>query len=84
LTIEDHSIVGGFGSAVLEMFQEASFFPADILRLGIPDIFAPHGSQSILRNLFGIDAEGIESAAYNLVKSRNGKIVHAFGHAARR
>lgn len=84
ITIEENVLQGGFGSAVLEMFQEASFFPADFLRLGFPDAFVPHGSQSILRNLYGIDAEGIEAAALGLVKSRHGKILHAFGHLARR
>lgn len=84
ITIEENALQGGFGSAVLEMFQESSFFPTDFLRLGFPDAFVPHGSQSILRNLYGIDAEGIEAAAYGLVKSRHGKILHAFGHIARR
>lgn len=84
ITIEENILQGGFGSAVLEMFQEASFFPSEFIRLGLPDAFIPHGSQNILRNLYGIDAEGIESAAYSLVKSRHGKILHAFGHTARR
>ena len=39
ITIEENVLQGGFGSAVLEMFQEASFFPAFFVRLGLPDAF---------------------------------------------
>ncbi|NSW84926.1 MAG: 1-deoxy-D-xylulose-5-phosphate synthase [Syntrophobacteraceae bacterium] len=82
ITIEENVLQGGFGSAVLEMFQEASFFPRSFVRLGLPDEFVPHGSQSILRNLCGIDAEGIEKAALDLLSMRHAKILHAIGQAA--
>lgn len=84
ITVEENVLQGGFGSAVLEMFQEAACIPPDFMRLGLPDAFIPHGSQGILRNLYGIDAAGIEGAALSLVKSHHGKILHAFGHLARR
>jgi 1-deoxy-D-xylulose-5-phosphate synthase len=82
ITVEENVLQGGFGSAVLEMFQEASFYPKAFLRLGLPDAFVPHGSQSILRNLYGIDAEGIERAVLSLVKTRHGKLLRAIGQAA--
>jgi 1-deoxy-D-xylulose-5-phosphate synthase len=82
ITIEENVLQGGFGSAVLEMFQEASYFPKSFLRLGLPDAFIPHGTQSVLRNLYGIDAEGVVRAALSLVKTRHGKLLRAIGQAA--
>jgi 1-deoxy-D-xylulose-5-phosphate synthase len=84
ITIEENVLQGGFGSAVMEMFQEISFFPRSFLRLGLPDLFVTHGAQSTLRNLYGIDADGIESAALSLLSTRDGQILHAIGQAARR
>ncbi|MHC1729859.1 MAG: 1-deoxy-D-xylulose-5-phosphate synthase [Syntrophobacteraceae bacterium] len=82
ITVEENALQGGFGSAILELFEEESFFPKALKRLGIADSFVPHGSQKILRNLCGIDAEAIESAAHQLLDSRHAKILHAIGQAA--
>jgi 1-deoxy-D-xylulose-5-phosphate synthase len=79
ITIEDNVLQGGFGSGVLEMFQEMSYFPRAFVRLGLPDAFVAHGSLSKLRNLYGIDAEGIEKTALELCKSTYGKLVRAIG-----
>lgn len=84
ITIEENVLQGGFGSAVLEMFQEASYFPRAFVRKGLPDAFVQHGSQSQLRNLHGIDAEGIEQAAEELVKRHHGQVLRAIGQTARR
>ncbi len=84
ITIEENVLQGGFGSAVLEMFQEALFTPAGFTRLGIPDTFVPHGGQSTLRNLYGIDAEGIERAALALMNTHHGQHLRAIGQTARR
>jgi len=84
VTIEENMLQGGFGSAVLEMLYEISFFPKSFVRLGIPDTFVVHGPQSTLRNLYGIDADGIENAALNLLNTRDGQILHAIGQVARR
>ena len=58
ITIEDGSLNGGFGSAILE---EASLqgYKGNIERLGMPDSFVPHGSVPQLYHLCGIDAESI-------------------------
>ncbi len=82
ITVEENVLQGGFGSAVLEMFEEESYFPKAFKRLGISDCFVPHGSQAILRNLQGIDVDAIEAAAHQLVESHNGKILHAIGQTA--
>jgi 1-deoxy-D-xylulose-5-phosphate synthase len=67
LTVEENVLLGGFGSAVLELFQEEGLFPAQMRRLGIPDLFVEHGSQSLLRARYGIDEEGIFRAAKEMV-----------------
>ncbi|SPF45587.1 1-deoxyxylulose-5-phosphate synthase, thiamine-requiring, FAD-requiring [Syntrophobacter sp. SbD1] len=79
ITVEENMLAGGFGSAVLELFEEESFSPKSMKRLGVSDCFVPHGSQAILRNLCGIDAEGIERAALKLLDYNHGKVLRAIG-----
>ncbi len=84
ITIEENVLQGGFGSAVLELFQEQAFFPRSLIRLGLPDSFIPHGTQAILRNLYGIDAEGIELAVHRLLETGHGRLLRAIGQTAGR
>ncbi|MCZ6697994.1 MAG: 1-deoxy-D-xylulose-5-phosphate synthase [Planctomycetota bacterium] len=63
ITVEDHSISGGFGSAVLETAQELRLSGAAVTRLGIPpDRFIAHGSRGGQLAECGIDAPGIAAA----------------------
>jgi 1-deoxy-D-xylulose-5-phosphate synthase len=84
ITVEENVLQGGFGSAVLEMFEEESFFPKGLRRLGVGDFFVPHGTQAILRDLCGIDAAAIEKAALKLLDFNYGKVLRAIGQTARR
>ena len=59
LTVEENVLQGGFGSAVLELFQEKGLFSIQVKRLGIPDTFVEHGPQALLREKYGIDEKGI-------------------------
>jgi 1-deoxy-D-xylulose-5-phosphate synthase len=59
LTVEENVLQGGFGSAVLELFQERGLGSVQVKRLGIPDIFLEHGPQSLLREKYGVDENGI-------------------------
>ena len=60
LTIEDHSLSGGFGSAVLESISDSGFyFGKSIVRLGIPDRFIEHGTQAQQRRICEIDKQAI-------------------------
>jgi 1-deoxy-D-xylulose-5-phosphate synthase len=65
LTVEDHSIAGGFGSAVLERANTLKL-PVDMSmfhRLGLPaDQYIPHGTRGWQLRQVGIDAEGIAQA----------------------
>jgi 1-deoxy-D-xylulose-5-phosphate synthase len=81
ITVEENALQGGFGSAVLEMFEEQGFFPKRIKRLGLPDKFIPHGKQSQLRRLVGIDAESIAQTAETLVRGigSHGTVLRAVG-----
>ena len=62
ITVEENNLIGGFGSAVLELFMERRLTGVTVRRLGIPDEFAQHATQKELRRLYGIDAEGIVAA----------------------
>ncbi len=68
LTVEENVLQGGFGSAVLELFQERGLFPIQVKRLGVPDIFLEHGSQALLRGKYGIDETGIVKGAREMLE----------------
>src|SRR4051812_9167203 len=62
VTVEEHVIAGGFGSAVAELFQERGR-NVELELLGIPDEHVDHGAQNLWRHHYGLDAEGIARAA---------------------
>ncbi len=62
VTIEENTVCGGFGSAVLELMQERKIF-REVLRLGLPDAFVEHATQKSQRARLGIDGEGIARQA---------------------
>ncbi|HZD41895.1 MAG TPA: transketolase C-terminal domain-containing protein, partial [Terriglobales bacterium] len=74
ITVEDHALNGGFGSAVLELFADEQVTGVEIKRLGIPDRFIPHGSQDELRRLCGIDQQSIFHAAVQMIKQKKTKL----------
>ncbi|MCP5003846.1 MAG: 1-deoxy-D-xylulose-5-phosphate synthase, partial [Planctomycetes bacterium] len=59
LTVEDHSLVDGFGTAIVELINDKGRDTSTVLRLGIPDRFMEHGSRDLILKSAGIDAEGI-------------------------
>lgn len=59
VTVEEHALAGGFGSAVLEAVSDMGLDGVETLALGIPDRFIPHGSQEVLRRSLGLDPEGL-------------------------
>ncbi|MDY0019684.1 MAG: transketolase family protein [Anaerolineae bacterium] len=68
VTAEEHTIYGGFGSAVAEIV--ATTHPVPMRILGIPGVFAPTGSSEFLFEHFGLTPQGIHDAALELIKSR--------------
>lgn len=66
ITLEDGTITGGLGSAVLEFMADHSY-QAQVVRLGIPDRFIEHGTQQQLYAACGYDEEGIYRQIKNLL-----------------
>ena len=69
VTVESNSLVGGFGSALLELASSLKNTSVKILRLGYPDIFIPHGSNKELVKGLGLDADGIAGSIRKFLKS---------------
>ena len=63
VTVEEHVIAGGFGSAVGELLAERGA-RVDLEMLGIPDEHVDHGAQKLWRHHYGLDAEGIAAAIH--------------------
>ena len=61
VTVEEHVVAGGFGSAVGELLQERGM-RVDLEMLGIPDEHVDHGAQNLWRHHYGLDADGIARA----------------------
>lgn len=69
ITIEDGVISGGFGSAVLEFMADNSY-EASVKRLGIPDRFVEHGTQTQLYKECGYDVASIVETVKLMVKPK--------------
>ncbi|MFN7540002.1 MAG: 1-deoxy-D-xylulose-5-phosphate synthase [Bacteroidota bacterium] len=69
VTIEDGTVVGGFGSAVLE-FMNAHRYNAEVTILGIPDRLVEHGTPKELHRECNYDAQAIEEAVLSLMKEK--------------
>lgn len=63
ITVEDHSIIGGLGSAVCEVLAEE--YPAKVERMGIPDCFGRSGKAEELLEYYKIDTNSIVSKILN-------------------
>ena len=77
ITVEDHVIGGGFGSALVEFLADEGISGVSVKRLGVPDRFIPHGTQDELRKICGFDKDAIAQAALQMArrakkKSREG------------
>ena len=58
ISIEDHSIIGGIGSAISEVLTEE--YPVKLERMGIKDTFGKSGKAEQLMQYFGITAKDLE------------------------
>jgi len=63
LTVEDHSIINGFGSAVIEHAQEKRYDARLVTRLGLPDRFIKHASRPEQFKEVGLDPAGLARSA---------------------
>ncbi len=76
LTVEDGTVVGGFGSAILEFMALHGYTP-EVKMLGIPDRIVEHGKPEELHRECGYDAKGIANAVRQMlgVKEQVGSLV---------
>lgn len=63
VTVEEHSVVGGLGSAVCDALSEK--YPTKVMKIGVNDRFGESGPAAELIHKYGLDAEGI----YNKLKA---------------
>lgn len=63
VTIEEHSVIGGLGSAVCDVVSMK--YPTQVLKIGIQDIYGESGTAKELLHKHGLDAEGI----YNSIEA---------------
>ncbi|OHB99793.1 MAG: 1-deoxy-D-xylulose-5-phosphate synthase [Planctomycetes bacterium RIFCSPLOWO2_12_FULL_39_13] len=59
VTVEDHVLMGGFGSAVLELVSDEREDSSKIVRMGIPDRFIEHGPRNLILKNLGLDKDEI-------------------------
>ncbi len=62
ITIEENALQGGFGTAVLELLEEQGQTGVRVLRLGYPDSYIPQAEQHELREMLGLDCNGIAAS----------------------
>ena len=70
VTVEEHTVHGGLGSAVAEVVVATHPVPMRIL--GIPGVYAPTGSATFILEHFGLTSGGIRDAALELLETRAG------------
>ena len=63
VTVEEHSVIGGLGSAVCDCLSENA--PTKVMKIGVNDVFGESGPAVALLHKYGLDAEGI----YTKIKS---------------
>jgi transketolase len=68
VTAEEHTIIGGLGSAVAEVLCEV--FPTPLVRVGINDVFTDSGEQNFLMDKFGMAIEDLINAAKTAIQMK--------------
>ena len=68
VTAEEHSVIGGLGSAVAEVVCET--VPVPVIRVGVQDVFGKSGPATELLKLFGLSAENIVAKAKDAIAAK--------------
>lgn len=66
VTVEEHSVIGGLGSAVCDALSAK--FPTKVKKIGMQDVFGESGSAAALIQKYGLDAEGVYNSVKEFVK----------------
>ena len=67
ITVEENTLQGGFGSAVLELLSDHEIIDTIVKRMGINDHFVEHGPQDTLRCKYQVDASAIINTALSMI-----------------
>lgn len=70
VTLEEHVLAGGFGSAVAEMLADRGLSAVRVVRMGLPDTFVEHGSQELLLVRYGLTPEAVAQNVVRLLGRR--------------
>jgi len=66
ITLEEHQIIGGLGSAVAELISEK--YPVKLHRIGMKDRFGESGSYKELKDKYGLSSHNIVKEVINFIK----------------
>ena len=66
VTVEEHSVIGGLGSAVCDCLSEKR--PTPVKKIGMQDVFGESGSAGELIKKYGIDSDGVYASVKEFVK----------------
>jgi 1-deoxy-D-xylulose-5-phosphate synthase len=70
ITVEEGSLAGGFGSAIIERCEELGLQNVQFHRIGIPDEYVHHGAQDVLRAQYDLHPEGIAERVRKFVGTK--------------
>jgi 1-deoxy-D-xylulose-5-phosphate synthase len=70
ITVEENALMGGFGSAVLEVLSDNGINDVEVMRLGIEDKFIRHGARTIQKERYGLDRDSILKTVKILVNKK--------------
>jgi 1-deoxy-D-xylulose-5-phosphate synthase len=73
ITVEEGSLAGGFGAAVMERCEQLGLENVRFHRIGIPDEYVHHGAQDVLRAQYDLHAEGIAKRVREFVRAAAGQ-----------
>lgn len=68
VTVEEHQIIGGMGSAIAEFLSE--HYPLPVIRLGVKDVFGQSGTPDELIEHYGMGVSHIKEAAHNIISKK--------------
>jgi len=71
ITVEEHQVAGGLGSAVAELLSEK--YPTQILRMGIKDVFTESGDYDDLLTKYDLNSAAIVKRVKSLILSARAK-----------
>jgi 1-deoxy-D-xylulose-5-phosphate synthase len=74
ITVEEGSLAGGFGAAIMECCEQLGIRDVRFHRIGIPDEYVHHGTQEVLRAQHDLHPEGIAKRVREFVRSKVGTV----------